>query len=123
VIILVTSVFAVLDAYGIGGERSQPQMSNPVFKLSLWVALIFVAGGGAIVGQETILPALVWSLGLLAVASPPALLLWLYLTNSPRYVGSRRAGWFVNLVAVVVTVLICYLAIEAFPDLLSNPFG
>lgn len=121
-IILVTSVFAVAHYY-LDTPGWRPVMENGRFRLTLWASLFIVAGVGSLLGQETILPLLVWSLGLVAFVSAPGYALWFYFTNSSRWVGENRNSWYLNVALLVLIATALFLAVRNAPQVFTNPFS
>jgi Mn2+/Fe2+ NRAMP family transporter len=122
-ILLSTCIFAVLNVYKVGNKDWRPTMDNKNFKIFNIVTLFIVAGLGSLPGTDAILPALVWSLSLATFISPPGFAIWIYFTNSKKYVGDNKNSWYWNVGLVIMLVVLTYLAITAFPGLIRNPFN
>jgi len=121
-ILFSTFVFGVLEAYKYKGKDWSPRFENKKFRVFTIISLLVLCGFGAIQGRPAILPALVWSLGVATVFTPPGLALWIYLTNSEKFVGQHKNRWYWNVGLVLMFLLFTFIAIKAAPGLMRNPF-
>lgn len=122
-ILLMTCLYDFLRVKKIGSIDWRPVLENRNFRTALFVSLFVVGGLGGILGNEAILPALIWSLNLLTIATPPGLAIWIYFTNSQKYVNGMRNSWYWNIGLIAMLIAILYIAALALPGIFRNPFS
>lgn len=115
-------IFGVLRAYSKDKEKFDPRMEKKNFKILLFALLFVFSILGTYLGGPMIFPYFLWGLSLLSITTPPAFILWFYLTNSPKYAGENRNGLVFNILLATFIILVTYVGIKAAPNLLNLPF-